>query len=347
MKSKSILKKMVMFAIVLSLVLSVAGTALANGLTPNWGKVKVCYDWNGGTGDYDSLEFDVQFDNCRNAFYAMVYLPDKSEGALENYELIGWSLGAPGATVRVSVTGGFDCCCWHWNDISTSAQWAQVLKTYILHYDITPAVTGQPVDPADEEGSEPIQPTAQVSMSNYYFTGWEIGEYTLTSSQPDTVNELPVIRECYEATATGFFTQMELQNQTLYSLLYTGYLSNAVFWPGNVIESPVQPGLAGDPILAGYTFLGWTPALLDWTHAAVTTRSEVVTPVEGEPYLLVTTIKTLTVEGAFSKIVTPEEIPLDVPQTGSADGAAYAAVLAVLAAAAAGFAMIRGRKKDS
>lgn len=351
MKSTSVLKKMATLAIVLALVMSVAGTAFAS---PGGGgghdrprKATVTFDWNGGTSLVTSGEFEVQDRNGHNP-YIWVQLPTSADGAFEGHELTGWKIGQnvkdPGETVKVYIQ-------WNghsWSSVSATARWTQVIDTYILHYDITPVIAGQPANPADEAGSAPITPSAVVTMDGYYFTGWTTPEYVKTATETSNVDGVTIIRNYYEGTATGFFTLMEVVEATAYNLIYTGsYMDGALFWPANVIGATLPPALAGNPYRAGYVFSGWKPGTLDWSKVQGVVTFEVITPEEGAPYVRKTTSYTITVQGGFTAEPTtqPQDIPLEAPQTGALDWSGIVGGLAVLSSL--GVALIARRRKNS
>lgn len=350
MKSKSILKKMAALAIVLALVMSVTGMALADndrGGGPNRPrKATVSFDWNGGTSSLLSVEFDVQ-DRNGNYPYIWVQLPTSADGAFEGYELTGWKIGQdvknPGDTVKVYIRWERNA----WSSVTATAQWSQVIDTYILHYDITSTFEGQPADPADEAGSAPITPNAVVTMDGYYFTGWTTPEYVKTATETSQVDGVTVIRNYYEGTATGFFTLMEVVEATAYNLIYTGsYMEGALFWPANVIGAPLPPALAGNPYRAGYIFSGWKPGVLDWSKVQGVVTFDVITPEEGAPYVRKTTSYTITVQGGFTAEPTSsQDIPLEAPQTGAFGWSGIAGGLAVLSSL--GVALVARRRKDS
>lgn len=251
----------------------------------------------------------------------------------------------------------------HYMEASVEAQFVPVAdaESYTLHYELTGSVDGQPANPADDGPSSaaimPNNGNVPATVGNYYFTGWSAPSYAQVGEPVmETVDGVEVTTTYYEATVTGFYTDMHIVDNeiSLYSLIYQGYVDGVVFWPGNVIGSETQPTLAGDPILNGYTFTGWTPAALDWGTATVSTSMQVVTPAEGEqnePYLLRTTTYTITVTANFEATEiptgTPEEIPLGTPGTGGAELIGFASVLAIIGMAILTTTIVRRRRNDS
>ncbi|HWQ59135.1 MAG TPA: LPXTG cell wall anchor domain-containing protein [Clostridia bacterium] len=340
MKSRSIFKKLAAFAIVLALVLSVGSVALAS---PGGGpKVTVIFNPNGGTLATTQIQVGVDFHNGHS--YIEFDLPDGDDCTLAGHELCGWIVGGehyrPGEEVDMRVSRVGDS----YPNVIAVACWIDVEEHYILHYDITLPVTGQPADPIDETASAPITPSAVVTMPGYFFSGWTTPHWVKIAEEEQGHGPDRHIVRVYEATVYGFFCEMKVERQDEYSLLYKGYVPGVVFWPSDVVGSPTPPTIGGDPILTGYDFIGWTPYPLNWDKAVVTERTEIITPENKAPYMLITTTYTLSVEAVFQGIV-PPEVPLEAPQTGDGNVLGYALLLLGLAAGLTSFVLIRRKAK--
>lgn len=348
MQSKTVFKKLAVFMLVLSLVLSVAGTALASGGSQQNKKVKVVFDGNGGILTVGNLELKPYERN--NKWYVSFTLPGTDAGTWAGHALYGWEIGGnffePRKQVEIRVT--YNDKDRKWNDVVVWAKWLKKVDIYILHYDITSDVPGQPADPGDETGSEPIVPSASVSLDQYNFFGWNAPEYRIVVGPTiEWIDGKKVVKTVYEGTATGFFSAMEVADRDVYSLLYKGYAEGCIFWPGDVIASETPPTLAGAPYLSGYVFSGWKPGTLDWSKAALSYSYDTVTPEEGDPYILRTVVHTIRVEGSFTLEpvpVQPQQPPVGAPQTGAAEWAGVAGAAALLSSF--GLAFIARRRKD-
>jgi hypothetical protein len=248
----------------------------------------------------------------------------------------------------------------HYFEASTEAQFIQTANadSYTLHYNLTSGVSGQPANPADDGPSgSPITPdnsNVPATIGNYYFTGWTIDGWTQVNEVTETVEGVEITTTYYEATATGFYTDMQMAEKTVYTLVYQGYVNGMLFWPADVIGSETQPVVGGTPYLAGYTFNGWTPSSIDWSAATVTTDFTVVYPEDGgAPYILKTFINTVKVTASFTQDEIPlnpppeEEIPLGSPNTGSENLLKIAAVLVIIGTAIATTTVIRRRRTEA
>lgn len=342
MKTRSIFKKLAALAVVLALVLSLGGVALAAPTT-----VTVHFNANGGSPTPASIEVPVTGSgvSARITFS----LPTEADCSRPGYALLCWNyrslLGEPGDTMTIFLLN--DC-----SARTVTAQWIAVEDHYILKYDITPPVDGQPDDPPDEHATSPIIPSAVVTMPGYNFVGWTTPEYTLMSKDYQGRGDERRLVRFFEGTTTGFFTQMAVHERATYTLYHQNKQPGVVFWPDDVVNSETKPVImAGDPVLPGYRFIGWEPSTLMWDKARVTVTSEVVTPGPGDPYeetlpyVLITTNRQLTITAVFEGIPTPE-IPIEAPQTGDVNYLGYAMLLLGLSASLAGFVLVRSRRKN-
>lgn len=277
---------------------------------------------------------------------------DGETATLANHRFLGWSPAGitlsdyTEDTSRMTTSADL-LTVTHYFEASTEAQFIQTANadSYTLHYNLTSSVSGQPANPADAGPSgSPITPdngNVPATVGNYYFTGWTIDGWVKVGEQTQTVEGVEITTTYYEATATGFYTDMEMAEKTVYTLVYQGYVNGMLFWPADVIESETQPVVGGTPYLAGYTFNGWTPSSIDWSAATVTTDFTVIYPEDGDPYILKTFINTVRVTASFTQDEIPlnppteEEIPLGSPNTGSETLLGIAAVLAIIGTAIA------------
>ncbi len=254
--------------------------------------------------------------------------------SLDGHRFTGWSPASisgsdyaeNGSRLEISPDG---LIYTHYLEASTVAQFIPINERehYTLHYAILGSVPGQPANPPDEEGASPISPSAVVSLDGYNFSGWSAPAWVKTGETSEIVDGVEIITTLYEGTAYGSFTGMEIVEEARYTLLYQGYVSGVTNWPGDVVDSLTPPELAGAPYLPGYIFKGWRPNTLDWSTAAVSVSTQIVTPTEGEPYILKTTTYTLAVTAKFAKeggpdptpdpSPTPTKPPLGTPQTGN------------------------------
>lgn len=336
MKTKSIFKKLAALAVVLALVLSLGGAALA---APKE-YVTVIFKGNGGTPAETQIKVEV--DEGWHDDEIEFRLPGKADFTFSGHLLTGWKIGSrtydPGQRVEMEVRKSSG----RYPDVIATACWIEVEEHYILQYDITPAVDGQPADPPDEHSDSPIVPGAVVSMADYYFTGWTDPVW---DKFVDEMIDGKIVR-VYDATVTGFFTKLEVVPRTTYTLIFQNKQPGVVFWPDDIIGSEIMPSIPGDPLLVGYRFVGWDPGTLKWDKAKVTVTYDVITP-EGDdaPYLLVTTNLALTIAAVFEGIPTPVT-PIEAPQTGDVNYLGYAMLLLGLSAGLAGFVFVRSRRKN-
>lgn len=236
------------------------------------------------------------------------------------------------------------------------ARWTQIPAAELDHYTLTYQITGEvgtANTPAAYDGyGEPMIETPG-AIEGYNFIGWT--PYPINWTLVDTVQEgddNPVMVSYYEATVTGFYTQMKVirSEASLYSLLFRGYADGMLFWPADVINSDTQPVADGVPYLAGYEFLGWTPGDLNWEGASLSYIYQVMQPGEGDeqevPYILEIPVYTITVNATFNQDVPAEpEIPTGVPATGDASWIVFAGIILLAGSAVGGYALIR--RKDS
>jgi len=289
---------------------------------------------------------------------------DGETATLANHRFLGWSPAGitlsdyTEDTARVTTSDDL-LTVTHYFEASTEAQFIQTANadSYTLHYNLTSSVSGQPANPADAGPSgSPITPdngNVPATVGNYYFTGWTIDGWVKVGEQTQTVDDVEVTTSYYEATAEGFYTDMHMDEKTVYTLVYQGYVNGMLFWPADVIESETQPVVGGTPYLAGYTFNGWTPSSIDWSAATVTTDFTVIYPEDGDPYILKTFINTVRVTASFTQDEIPtnppteEEIPLGSPNTGSETLLKIAAVLVIIGTAIATTTVIRRRRTEA
>jgi hypothetical protein len=195
MKSTSVFKKLAIFVIVLSLVLSAVGTALADngedtpGLTgfggPNGGHDDHHDDCDEPKPDTVNVVFDPDYHGAEKFTVAVAVIDKDSHHpkatftlptiTRDGFDLLGWSLGAAGATVTV----GVDYSERHnkWQDIEVEACWMRVELTeyYNVYY------TGTFIDgclfwPADVEDATTAPVIAGYPYrAGYYFSGWRPG----------------------------------------------------------------------------------------------------------------------------------------------------------------------------
>lgn len=363
MKSTSILKKVATLAIVLALVMSVAGMAMANGGGGN-GKAKVHYNANGG--NLGSIEQDKTYSvNVTNpeqtrgkiSFTITSIVPTKTNNIFNGWKIGSTSYASGAQANNITVTrdrywvGIFIFGHWEytqWSTVNVDAQWTEITNAksvYTLNYSITSSFDGQPDAPAQQTSDAPITPIAATPFEGYNFIGWTpdpIDWGTGTTVQEMDENEQPIMVTYYEATVTGEYTQMDIirSEASMYSLVFKGYANGVLFWPADVVNSDTQPTLPGAPYLAGYEFLGWTPGALEWGNATESFIYRVVTPEEGDPFIEEIPVYTLSVQASFNQEI---EIPLGAPQTGAFDWSGIAGALAVLSSLGVAFV---ARKKE-
>jgi len=314
------------------------GAALAAPAT-----VTVNFNANGGSPTPASIEVPVTGSGwtARITFS----LPTEAECSRPGYALLYWNHGVlpgePGDTMTIFL---FD----NYSARTVTAQWIAAEDHYILKYDITSTIDGQPADPPDEHSDAPIVPDAEASMPGYYFSGWAPNppDWKLISRELVGRGDDTHMVRFYEATVEGLFTELEPVYRTTYTLIFENKQPGVVFWPNDTIGSETIPSYPGDPVLAGYRFVGWDPATLKWDKAKVTVTYDVITP-EGDdaPYLLITTNRALTLTAVFEGIPTPAT-PIEAPQTGDVNYLGYAMLLLGLSAGLAGFVFVRSRRKN-
>lgn len=185
-----------------------------------------------------------------------------------------------------------------------------------------------------------------VTRAGYDLTGWSLGAAGTSVDVNVSYNQGSHKWNDINVKAEW----IEVRETSLYNVNYTGtYADGAIFWPDNVVNATTPPTIAGNPYRAGYYFSGWMPSTLDWSKADKIVVDKVITHRCNPSYIERTITYTINVFGTFSLEpvipVVPQEVPIAAPQTGSTPYIAYAVVLAVLAAATAGFALIR--KRDS
>lgn len=287
------------------------------------------------------------------------------EASLSGHRFNGWNPASVSESDYVENTGRLTTSTdgltvTHYFEASTEAQFVQTgtAEHYTLHYNITGTILPESGIPGPSTGSSPIAPNqsnvpATILDGTYYFSGWSAPSWgNPVRTETETVNGVEITTSYYEATVTGEYTNIPtIGEKTLYSLIYEGYVSGALFWPADVINSETPPTLAGAPYLAGYTFNGWTPGALNWQLATVSTDRQLM---EGEngPYYLTVYTMTVRVRANFVQDETPgepedPEIPLGSPQTGSVEMIGFGFAFVALGAAVMTATVIRRRRNNA
>ena len=286
------------------------------------------------------------------------------EASLAGHRFNGWNPASVSVGDYVENTGRLTTSTdgltvTHYFEASTEAQFVQTgtAEHYTLHYNITGTILPESGIPGPSTGSSPIAPNqsnvpATILDGTYYFSGWSVPSWgNPVRTETETVNGVEITTSYYEATVTGEYTNIPtIGEKTLYSLIYEGYVSGALFWPADVINSETPPTLAGAPYLAGYTFNGWTPGALNWQLATVTTDRQLMEDENGPYYLTIYTM-TVRVRANFVQDETPgepedPEIPLGSPQTGSVEMIGFGFAFVALGAAVMTATVIRRRKNN-
>ncbi len=197
MQSKTVFKKLAVFMLVLSLVLSVAGTALADHSQGQGGPqskpdtVNIVYDLNGGTAaaGFETTQTATVSGKHTNDPEATFTLPGANAATKAGHVLTGWKVGGKtkscGATVTVDVD--YNRNRNKWNDICVEAVWMEVREEsfYNLYYTGT-FIDGAIFWPADVVGvTAPPALAGNPYRAGYNFTGWKPG--TLDWSKAEIV----------------------------------------------------------------------------------------------------------------------------------------------------------------
>lgn len=196
MKSTSVFKKLAMFAVVLSLVLSVAGTALAHGGGPQEppvfpDTVTVVYHLYDGESFTRDVPVIGKYTCNPHADFTL-------EGATrEGFELVGWAVpgytGFQAAGTPVTVNHlVYDRHNNEWCPIHLGARWLRVELTeyYNVYYTGT-FIDGALFWPDDVENATTPPVIAGIPYrAGYYFSGWHPGTLDWTTAEKVVVEEI-------------------------------------------------------------------------------------------------------------------------------------------------------------
>ncbi len=146
--------------------------------------------------------------------------------AADGYEFLGWTQN--GETVRQIPAGQVE-------DVTLTANWAPI--TYTITYEDP---TGQTVTPPATYTVEDTVTLPSLTLEGYTFSGWRMGDRTVTAIYPGTTGDLTLYAD-WEGDR--------------YSIVYEG-VENAIHDNPAVYEYGAGCGLR-DAERAGYDFLGW------------------------------------------------------------------------------------------